>query len=55
MADVVAPEPWTSLRELRSLQQAGREDEARALREELHKHYPQLDIDAELRRLQEKP
>ncbi|MNN79911.1 hypothetical protein D3C81_1965960 [compost metagenome] len=55
MADVVTPEPWTSLRELRSLQQAGREDEARALREELHRRYPQLDIDAELRRLQEKP
>ncbi|MCY1450241.1 hypothetical protein D9M71_670300 [compost metagenome] len=55
MADAVVPEPQASLRRLQILQQSGQEAEARALREELHKHYPQLDIDAELRRLREKP
>ncbi|MBO3277078.1 hypothetical protein [Pseudomonas schmalbachii] len=55
MADAAMPEPQASLWRLQTLQQSGQAEEARVLREELHKRYPQLDIDAELRRLQEKP
>ncbi|MFV3304519.1 hypothetical protein ACNFBT_04475 [Pseudomonas sp. NY15181] len=56
MADAVAPEePQASLLRLRVLQEQGREDEARALRQALQLQFPKLDIDAALRALPAKP
>ncbi|MCY1339581.1 hypothetical protein D9M68_217530 [compost metagenome] len=54
-ADAAAPEPRASLLRLQGLYRDGRDDAAQQLREELQRRYPRLDIDAELRRLQEKP
>lgn len=56
MADAMAPEePRASLLRLRVLQEQGREDEARALRQSLQLQFPKLDIDAALRALPAKP
>ncbi|WP_207884464.1 hypothetical protein [Pseudomonas sp. 30_B] len=56
MADAMAPdEPQASLLRLRVLQEQGREDDARALRQTLQRQFPKLDIDAALRALPPKP
>lgn len=56
MADAMAPEePQASLLRLRVLQEQGRKDEARELRQALQRQFPKLDIDAALRALPAKP
>ncbi|MBM7062114.1 hypothetical protein JQX08_15500 [Pseudomonas sp. UL073] len=50
-----ASEPQASLRRLQELQRSGQADAAQRLREQLRRDFPQLDIDAELQRLNAAP